>query len=208
MSEPPGKQSDRRVDLRRVGIFGGTFDPIHLGHLICAEQLCQALEQDAVLFVPANVPPHKPKTEPAASEHRLEMVRVAIEDHEEFRDSDIEIRRGGVSYTIDTVRELRRMFGGEVELWLLMGQDSYQDVSTWKEPGKIAAECFFGVACRPGYGREIRDPVPGIRTRFIDITPVDISSTDVRTRLCEGRSIRYLVPRKVEDYIRTNRVYA
>ncbi len=208
MSDPLGKMSKPGDDLKRLGIFGGTFDPIHLGHLICAEQLRQALSLDLVLFVPTHSPPHKPATEPAASEHRLAMVRLAIGDNRGFLDSDVEIRRGGRSYTIDTIRDLRRTYGVGAEFWLLMGQDSYQDVSTWKQPDLIAAECFFGVAHRPGYVCEIRPPVPGMRSRFIDITAVDISSSDIRARLSEERSIRFLVPRKVEDYIRAKRVYA
>ncbi len=208
MSDPVGKMSNPGNDLKRLGIFGGTFDPVHLGHLICAEQLLQALRLDLVLFVPTHAPPHKPTTEPVGPEHRLAMVRLAIEGQQGFRDSDLEIRRGGTSYTIDTVRELRRAYGDAVEFWLLMGQDSYQDISTWKQPDLIAAECFFGVARRPGYEHEIRPPVPGVRSKFIDITAVDISSTAIRARLSEDRSMRFLVPRKVEAYIRANRLYA
>jgi nicotinate-nucleotide adenylyltransferase len=208
MGKPQKKRLDREGDLGRLGIFGGSFDPVHLGHLICADQLRQELGLDLVLFVPVNAPPHKRDTDRASPEHRLAMLRLAIEGHEELRDSDIEIRRGGVSYTVDTVADIRASFGRDVDLWLLMGQDSYQDVASWKEPGKIAAECFFGVACRPGYPRDVPPPVPGIRARFIDITAVDISSTDVRTRVEKGRTIRYLVPRKVEEYIRANNLYA
>jgi nicotinate-nucleotide adenylyltransferase len=208
MADPVWKMSNPGDDLKRLGIFGGTFDPVHLGHLICAEQLLQALRLDLVLFVPTHAPPHKPATEPAGPEHRLAMVRLAIENHRGFRDSDLEIRRGGTSYTIDTVRELRQAYGDDMEFWLLMGQDSYQDVSTWKQPDLIAAECLFGVARRPGYEREIRPPVPGLRSKFIDITAVDISSTGIRARLSEDRSIGFLVPRKVEAYIRANRLYA
>jgi nicotinate-nucleotide adenylyltransferase len=208
MSDLLGQKPNRGADLRRLGIFGGTFDPVHLGHLICAEQLRQALDLDLVLFVPSNEPPHKPSTMPAKAEHRLDMLRIAIEGHQSFRDSDLEIRRGGVSYTIDTVLELRESVKRKVEFWLLMGQDSYQDVANWKEPDRIAAECFFGVACRPGYGRKPKPPVPAARATFVDITAVDVSSTDIRTRLNERRSIRYLVPLKVEDYIRANGVYS
>ena len=207
MSNPVGKMSNPPDDLKRLGVFGGTFDPIHLGHLICAEQLKQALDLDIVLLVPTSCPPHKPLSEPAGPEHRLAMVRLAIEQNPGFQDSDIEIRRGGTSYTIDTVHDLRAEYGKEIELWLLMGQDSYHDISAWKQPDSIAAECFFGVARRPGYEREMEPPVPGVRSRFIDITAVDISSTDIRARIGEARSIRFLVPRKVEDYIKTNRLY-
>jgi nicotinate-nucleotide adenylyltransferase len=132
---------------------------------------------------------------------------LAIEGRSVFRCSDAEIRRGGISYTIDTVRDLRGTYGAEVELWLLMGQDSYQDVPTWKSPERIAAQCFFGVARRPGYGSMVSPAVPGLRSKFVDITAVDISSTDIRARIGEGRSIRYLVPPKVGDYIKANCVY-
>jgi nicotinate-nucleotide adenylyltransferase len=207
MSNPPEGIADLKTDLRRLGIFGGTFDPIHLGHLICADQLHEALGLDVVLFVPACTPPHKPGTEPAPAEHRLAMVQLAAAGHEAFRVSDIEIRRGGVSYTIDTVMQLRPSFADTTEFWLLMGQDSYVDVSGWKDPAEIAAECFFGVACRPGYPHRADPPVPGARAEFVDITAVDISSTDIRKRLKQGRGIRYLVPPKVEDYIRKTGVY-
>jgi len=200
--------SNQPDDLRRLGIFGGTFDPIHLGHLICAEQLREALALDVVLLVPTHSPPHKPVSTPADPKHRLAMVRLAIEGYRGLRDSDVEIRRGGTSYTIDTVRDLREEYGLETEFWLLMGQDSYQDISSWKEPDRIAAQCFFGVARRPGYEREIEPPVPGIRSEFVDITAVGISSTDIRARISEGGSISFLVPRAVEDYIEANGVYA
>jgi nicotinate-nucleotide adenylyltransferase len=207
MSDPAGKKTIRRNEIRRLGIFGGTFDPVHLGHLICADQLLQALGLDLVLFIPANSPPHKPAVEPAAPEHRLSMVRLAIQGHRFFSESDTEIRRGGKSFTIDTVLELRRDYGADVELWLLMGQDSYQDVSTWKSPDRIAGECFFGVARRPGCKRAKGSPLPGLRSEFVDITAVDISSTDIRARLSDALSIRYLVPPAVEDYIRANGLY-
>lgn len=208
MSDPLKEKPDRAADLKRLGILGGTFDPIHLGHLICGDQLRHALGLDLVLFIPANIPPHKPKTEPAPARHRLAMVRMAIGDHDGFRDSDVEIRRGGVSYTFDTIVELRSLYGDGVELWLLMGQDSFQEISTWKEPEKIAAQCFFGVACRPGYPRRARQPVPGVQAEFVDITAVDISSTDIRARLSQGKSIRYLVPKSVEAYIHAEKIYA
>jgi nicotinate-nucleotide adenylyltransferase len=208
MSNPVGKMSNPPDDIKRLGIFGGTFDPIHFGHLICAEQLREALELDLVLLVPTHSPPHKPVSEPADPEHRLAMVRLAIEGQEGLQASDVEIRRGGTSYTIDTIRDLRGEYGSETEFWLLMGQDSYHDISAWKQPAGIVAECFFGIARRPGYERHIGPPVPGIRSRFVDITAVDISSTDIRARISEARSIRFLVPGKVEEYIRSNRVYA
>jgi nicotinate-nucleotide adenylyltransferase len=197
----------QNIDFRRLGVFGGAFDPIHYGHLICAEQLREAIGLDMVLFVPCGTPPHKPGYAPASAEHRLAMTRLATADHRRFAVSDMEIARGGVSYTNDTVRHLREAVGGAVELWLLMGLDAYLDLPTWKELDELIAECFFGVAGRPGYTRE---PVSGLsmkRTRFVDITPVKISSSDIRRRLAKGGSVRYLVPDAVERYITESQPY-
>jgi nicotinate-nucleotide adenylyltransferase len=148
MSYQPVKNAPRKNDPRRLGIFGGTFDPVHLGHLICADQLGEALDLDLILFVPTNRQPHKPETEPASAGHRLAMIRLAIADHERFGDSDLEIRRGGVSYTVDTIAELRESFGRDVEFWLLMGQDSFAEIPTWKEPDRIATGVRPGQRCR------------------------------------------------------------
>jgi nicotinate-nucleotide adenylyltransferase len=159
------------------------------------------------MFIPCSKSPHKPDYVPASAEHRLAMARVAVRGYDCFTVSDVEIARGGMSYTTDTIGQLREEFGSEVELWLLTGMDAYLDLRTWKDPDGIASECFFGVACRPGYNREKVAFPPAARTRFVDITPVDISSTDIRRRLLEGRTIRYLVPDSVEAYIRGNRPY-
>lgn len=194
-------------DLGRLGIFGGTFDPVHYGHLICADQLHEALRLDIVVFIPCSKPPHKPDASTASSEHRMSMIRLATEDRVEFTASGIEIARGGISYTVDTVRQIREIYGAGVELWLLMGMDSYLDIPTWKEPKVIESECFFGVACRPGYKPPQASGLPTQRTRFVDITSVDISSSGVRERLRLGNSVRYLVPDAVSDYIDRHKPY-
>lgn len=198
----------QRSDLKRLGVFGGTFDPIHYGHLICAEQLHQAIGLDLVLFVPCSSQPHKSAHVPATPAHRMEMARLATLGYDHLVVSDIEIERGGQSYTVDTVTELRRTYGRGVELWLLMGMDAYLDLPNWKDPDRIAAECSFGVACRPGYSKEFDPRLPTDRSRFVEITLVEISSSDVRQRLSEGRSIRFLVPDSVEEYIRRARPYS
>jgi nicotinate-nucleotide adenylyltransferase len=137
----------------------------------------------------------------------MKMVRLALQHDDSFVPSDTEIRKGGVSYTIDTVRRLRKRYGRQVEIWLLMGMDTFVDIPNWKEPEELARECFFGVARRPGYGKRTVKAVPARRTRFVDITAVDISSTDIRERLSQGRSIRFLVPGPVERYIAENTPY-
>jgi nicotinate-nucleotide adenylyltransferase len=190
-----------------VGVFGGTYDPVHFGHLICAEQLSESLDLDLVLFIPCCRSPHKPDYVPAEDRHRLAMTKLATHNRPGFQVSDLEIVRGGLSYTVDTVRQLREQFGPDVEIWLLMGMDAYLDFPRWERPEEIAGECRFGVACRPGYVKNLDEGLPLAKTRFVDITPVDISSTDIRERLRRGRSICFLLPADVEAYIRKNRPY-
>ena len=197
----------RSADLRRLGIFGGTFDPVHYGHLICADQLSEALGLDLVVFMPCNRSPRKPGYRPAPARHRLEMVKLALRPAPSFVVSDIETRRGGASYTVDTVRQIRTLYGGHVDLWLLMGMDAYLDVLSWKEPDAIFQECSLGVACRPGYRGEQLPGVAQGKTRFVEITSVDISSTAVRGRLRQGRTVKFLLPEVVEAYIRRHRLY-
>jgi nicotinate-nucleotide adenylyltransferase len=199
----------QRVDIRRLGIFGGAFDPIHFGHLICAEQLLEALGLDVVMLIPCSRQPHKPDRAPAASAgDRLAMARLATEGHARLVVSDMEIERGGASYTIDTLRLLREALGRAVDFWLLMGLDAYLDLPTWKEADRIAAECFFGVAGRPGYTLEPNLGLKGARTEVVGITPVEISSSDIRRRLSRGMSIKYLVPEAVERYISESKPYS
>jgi nicotinate-nucleotide adenylyltransferase len=193
--------------LRRVGIFGGTFDPIHYGHLVCAAELSEALGLDRVIFVPCNHSPHKPRYKPAAATDRVKMVELALRRSPDFLASDMEVKRGGLSYTVDTVRQVRRQVGPDVELWLLMGMDAYLDVPSWRYPEVILGECFLGVACRPGFrGRLLRGPAAK-KTRFLDTTGIGISSTDLRKRVIAGRGIRFLVPPEVESYIRRKGLY-
>jgi nicotinate-nucleotide adenylyltransferase len=135
------------------------------------------------------------------------MVRLAVRGAPGFTVSDIETRRGGASYTVDTVGQIRKLYGKDVELWLLMGMDAYLDVLSWKQPEAIFQECSLGVACRPGYRRQ---PHPGVargKMRFVEITSVGISSTAVRDRLRQGRSVKFLIPDAVEAYIRRHGLY-
>jgi len=187
--------------------LGGTFDPVHYGHLILAAQLREAFGLDRVLLVPCSRSPHKPRYKPAHSRHRLEMARLATLGRKGLAVSDMEIRRGGLSYTIDTVTQLRQLMGPRVELWLLVGMDAYLDIPAWKDFESIVRECSIGVARRPGY--RVRQLPKAIRSKahFAEITELAVSSTDIRRRLRAGLGASFLVPERVEAYIKRNRLY-
>jgi nicotinate-nucleotide adenylyltransferase len=197
---------------RRIGIFGGTFDPVHYGHLACAEQLKEAAGIDVVMFIPCSRQPHKPRYKPTDAAERLAMLRAATRRYDGFTVSDMEIRRGGVSFTADTVSEVRSLVGKRPEIWLMLGMDAFLEVHRWKDPQVILAECRFVVAARPGYpgAGQMRRMATGAvarKCRFVEITALGISSTDVRRRVARGRSIRFLVPDPVEAHIRRKGLY-
>ena len=197
----------------RIGLFGGTFDPVHYGHLVCAEQLREAVGLDVVLFTPCSRQPHKPRYIPSDPAHRLDMLRAATRRYPAFKVSDMEVRRGGLSYTADTVRELRRRVGDGPEIWLMLGMDAFLEVHRWMNPQVIFEECRFAVATRPGYSRGRymnRAAARGLKRkcRFVEITGLEISSSDIRKRAARGRSIRFLVPRAVEAYVTKSGLYA
>jgi nicotinate-nucleotide adenylyltransferase len=205
----------RLTDLsaaRRIGVFGGTFDPVHYGHLVCAEQLREAAGLDVVVFMPCSRQPHKPRHAPSPPLDRLAMLRAATRGHEAFMVSDLEVKRGGLSFTADTVLELRSKVGGRPEIWLLLGMDAFLDIPRWKDPDTIFRECRFAVATRPGYeeaGGAGASFGQGLKRkcRFVRITALDISSTAIRRRVARGKSIAYLVPPPVEAHIRKAGLY-
>lgn len=204
---PEWREDPLSKPAKRLGILGGSFDPIHNGHLICAEQLGEAAGLERVLFMPCSRSPHKRMHDPAPDSHRIAMVELAVAGHPAFEVSDLEIRRGGISYTVDTVRQLRDGLGRDIELWLLMGMDAYLEIPAWKDPHTVLAECRFAVARRPGSDDRSLGEAYREKTRFVNITAVDISSSDIRDRLRQGKSIRYLVPEAVRDYIRSRKPY-
>jgi nicotinate-nucleotide adenylyltransferase len=194
----------------RLGLFGGTFDPIHLGHLILAEQCREACQLDLVWFVVAGEPPHKRGNRTAAA-HRLEMVRIAIAGHRAFDVSEIEIRRPGPHYSIDTLEAIRRERPDD-DLVFLIGSDSLADLPNWRDPQGIARLARIVVVNRPGIEEvdlsDLPDFGPGsFPLRAVSIPPIGISSMDLRLRLAQGRSIRYMVPRGVEAYIEAHGLY-
>lgn len=184
----------------RVGIFGGTFNPIHAGHLLLAETARDTLQLDRVVFIPARRPPHKSSAGLASEQARLRMIQLAIRDHSAFASSDIELRRPGRSYSIDTVTELRRSLP-HAQLFLLIGQDMLS--VRWAAWDRLKRLCTVVTAARPGKRRI------GMQrgVRRLEMPLMDISSSDIRARLAGGRSIRYLVPPAVERYIRQHRLY-
>jgi nicotinate-nucleotide adenylyltransferase len=201
---------------RRVGVFGGTFDPVHIGHLILAEQCREAGGLDEVWFVPAGNPPHKQDHFVARFDQRVEMIELAIAGYPAFRVEPIENERPGLSYTADTLEELNRRHP-DTELCLLIGSDALNDMPMWYEPQRIVASASLMVMMRANYPMtplpELREALllpPGaeLRVQYVPMPPlIDISSSDLRRRVGDGLSIRYLVPRAVECYIAEKRLY-
>jgi nicotinate-nucleotide adenylyltransferase len=198
--------------LRRIGVIGGTFDPIHYGHLAAAEEARVKVELERVIFVVAGLPPHKLDEEVTPVEHRLAMVGLGIESNSYFEISRVDIERPGPSYTVDTMSILQEQWGEETELFFVMGLDSLVELPTWHEPQRLVRLCRLIAVRRPGFRADLAQleaTVPGISSRLqiIDMPEVDISSTDLQRRVREGLPIKYQVPDKVERYIEEHRLY-
>ncbi len=193
----------------RLGLFGGTFDPIHLGHLILAEQAREACGLDRVWFVVTAAPPHKSGGRTAVN-HRLEMARIAVAGHPAFEVSEVEAKTPGPHYSVETLTRLRDERPGD-EFFFLIGADSLVDLPTWREPDEIARLATVVVVNRPGIDADpgkLPDLGPGTRPLVaVTVPPIGIASRDLRKRLAEGRSIRYMVPRGVEAYIDAQGLY-
>jgi nicotinate-nucleotide adenylyltransferase len=191
--------------------MGGTFDPIHVGHLILAEQARERFELEKVLFVTAADPPHKPGQVVAPAEDRFSMVRLAVEGNEAFESSRLEIDRPGPSYTIDTVKQVIGLHGASASVYLLVGADEARDFMSWRDPYGIQALATVVVANRPGYPvSKTLELLPEDFARNVaplEIPGVDVSSTDLRERVRRGESIRYLTPDAVRDYIEKRNLY-
>jgi len=189
----------------QIGVFGGTFDPVHLGHLIVAEQAREQAGLDQVWFMPAAQPPHKLGRTLTPFAHRYEMLRLAVAGHDAFIVSDLENRLPPPNYTVHTLRHLRQEH--PTHRWfLLLGADSLLEFPTWYQPQEIVQLAMLLVVARPGY-RIPEGWASQFPYRTIDTPLVEISSTDIRHRVREGRSIRYLVPRAVECYIAQHHLY-
>jgi nicotinate-nucleotide adenylyltransferase len=202
-----------------IGILGGTFNPIHTGHLILANEARTKLGLQEVLFVPAGEPWLKEDRDITTAVHRVEMVRRAIADNHYFRLCTLEVERPGPSYTVDTLTVLQEQWGGEASLFFILGRDTLDELPLWKEPKKLVQLCRLVVVPRPvlnkveGSGskdlKHLEKAIPGLLDNVIQLdTPViGISSTEIRQRLAQGLPIRYLVPAEVEKYIREHGIY-
>ena len=207
----------------RVGVFGGSFNPIHLGHLLVADDVCERLGLDRVLFVPAAVPPHKPAADLAPAPDRFEMTRLAVATHPRFAVSDLEMSRPGASYTVDTLRALAE--GGDA-LFLLIGSDTFLDLCHWKAPREVAALARIVVVPRTGDGFDPAGPAaravldelgldafcrdgagPGRGPIVVPAASLPISGSDLRRRAREGRSLAYRMPEPVIAYVRARGLY-
>ena len=191
--------------MEKTALFGGSFDPIHLGHLVLAAEVVDRAAADRVMFVPVANPPHKDNKRVSPASHRLAMVKEAIADNPNFSVSDIEIVRGGVSYTIDTLRELRD--NGE-NVSLIVGADQVLEFETWKDYHRIVEAFPLILTTRKGYPSDLKAGKPYLEKAFmVEVPGIGISATEIRARVRKGRSIRYLVPPRVEDYIRNHEMY-
>lgn len=199
--------------MRRVGVLGGTFDPIHLGHLAVAQGALHLAGLERVLFIPAGQPPHKEGRHVTPAEHRAEMVRRAIAEHQQFELSTMEIERQGPSYTLLTVQALRAEHP-DWEIHFIAGMDSLEEVQTWYQYRTLLGLIQFLVAIRRGFGgdrsdRVLRELGPDLarRVRILEIPGLEISGTDLRRRAANGYPLRYLVPDPVIAYIKAHGLY-
>jgi nicotinate-nucleotide adenylyltransferase len=211
----------------KIGLFGGTFNPVHLAHLRIAEEIRETFALSKVIFIPAATPPHKPLADDLSFAERMKMVAMAIRGNSFFTVSDLEGRREGKSYSIDTLREFRKLYPRD-EFFLLMGSDSFADFRTWREYKAIFTCCNIVVITRPGSPLSLRSALPddvapefcyheatnvlshrsGYSVYSLEGSLLDISSTAIRSRVRQGKSITYLVPATVEQYIKQQRFYA
>lgn len=210
------------------GLLGGTFDPIHMGHLRCAEEILESFDLNRIIFVPASRPPHKIEADITTFYHREQMVRLAIEGNPSFSFADVENQREGKSYSVRTIEYFLEKYLKQLELYFIVGQDAFHAIQTWKEWEKLLLLCNFVVMTRPGYEyRGLQGILPpdfaarfrydeglkgwtgptGHTIFFREVTFLDISSSNIRTRVKEGRSIAYLVPDPVRRYIIKNQLY-
>ena len=210
---------DREDEAVNIGVLGGTFDPIHIGHLVIAEEARIRIGFKEVLFVPAGQPWLKQNREITPAIHRVEMVRRAVADNPYFKLSTLEVDHPGPSYTVDTLTMLRTQLGGEANLFFMLGHDALAELPSWKEPQKLVQLCRLVVAPRPVWSeaegpgakdlKRLEKAIPGLTDNVIqlDMPVIGISSSEIRQRMARGLSIRYLVPAAVEKYIREQRLY-
>lgn len=191
----------------RIVIMGGTFNPPHIAHLICAEEVYDHFKFDKVIFIPSARPPHKNANDIIDPHHRYMMTLLATENNPHFEVSRIELDRPGRSYTIETVKEIKEIYNNSVEIHWIVGADSIIEMPSWKCVDELINICSFVGINRPGYDLSKADKKILERINMINITGVDISSSEIRQRVKNGATIKYLVPANVEEYIYNNGLY-
>jgi nicotinate-nucleotide adenylyltransferase len=199
----------------RLGIYGGSFDPVHFGHLLLAESCREQCQLDEIWLLPAAVPPHKTDRTMTSAQRRIEMLKLAIGGHDALRVSTIEVDRGGVSYTVDTLTTIRQQHPS-AQLFLLMGADTLYDLPNWREPQRVCELAMPVVVQRSGSPPPDLDvlrpivaaeQIANIQQHQVTMPIIELASTEIRQRVANGMSIRYRTPRAVEKYIETNRLY-
>jgi nicotinate-nucleotide adenylyltransferase len=199
---------------KRIGVLGGTFDPIHIGHLIFAEQVRVLCDLDKVIFIPAKNPPHKLNDGVTQINHRFEMCRIAIQSNKYFEVSDIEMLSDNLSYTYNTLQKMKKELGSSTDLYFIVGSDAWLDLDEWYKSEALLNEFSFIIGDRPGYKENlVNDKIKIIKEKYntnvekIDIPEIDISSSNIRDLVFQGKSIKYLTPEAVEKYIFENKLY-
>lgn len=203
-----------KIKLKRIGIMGGTFNPIHRGHLALAKAAKEQYALDRIIFIPAGNPPHKASREVIDKEHRLKMVKMAIRGLKDFSSSRIELDRPGYSYAIDTFTALKRKYGKTAKLFYILGLDSINEILDWKKPLELFKLCEFIVGARPGtkirtFRRLVKFPPLQKEVDKIHLMELkeDISASEIRAKLKTGKPVSQVVPKVVEDYIRKKGLY-
>ncbi|MBI2429733.1 MAG: nicotinate-nucleotide adenylyltransferase [Ignavibacteriales bacterium] len=192
--------------MKKIGIYGGTFNPPHIGHLITAEYVKGSIGLDEIIFVPSFITPHKRKGEERTADHRFEMTTRAVKGNTDFSVSDYELKKGDTSYTIETVEHFIKKYSG-CSLFLIIGTDNYMTFHLWKAPDKILERAALVVMNRPNFPRNVNEVFGTKNTIFIDVPNIDISSSEIRRRVKGGKSVRYLVPDDVDRYIQQHGLY-
>ncbi|MBF0620264.1 MAG: nicotinate-nucleotide adenylyltransferase [Candidatus Omnitrophica bacterium] len=184
--------------MKKIGLFGGTFDPVHLGHLLMARAAMEQMGLDKVIFIPSCVPPHKKAATLFTAPDRLKMILTAIKGIHEFEVSDFEISKGGKSYSVDTVRHFRELSDSADKLYFIVGGDAITQLDTWKDVDILKSMCSFVSVNRPGYPRGNEK----LKYHAVTMNGIEMSSTEIRKRILSGKSIQFLVPDAVLSYIK------
>jgi nicotinate-nucleotide adenylyltransferase len=198
--------------MQRIGIMGGTFNPIHIGHLIAAQEVLNKMKMDKVIFIPTGNPPHKSKREVIAAADRYDMVKLAIKNNDGFEVSDMEIKRAGHTYTYDTLLELHNIYY-ETQFYFIIGFDTLKEMDSWKKVNEVCSMTKFIVVNRGNTSKELKEEISIKETTYecklslVDIPDIKISSTGIRDRIKNNETIKYLVPSEVEGYINQKGLY-